>query len=236
MLFRSALATVILPTLSRQVASSEQTAYSRTLDWALRLVFLVALPATAALAILAFPLMVTLFHYGQFSATDASMASKSLIAFALGLTGFILVKVLAPGFYARKDTRTPAIIGAIAMGVNALVAVSLVFVFTLGHVGLALATSLAGIVNAVLLYIRLVSKTGFQPGDGWPAFLARVSLATLIMAALLAFGVAGDLAWLSHSVPKRILLLGFWVIAGGGVYLGSLYLLGLKVHRFVERP
>jgi putative peptidoglycan lipid II flippase len=234
--FGIALATVILPTLSRQVASSEQTAYSQTLDWALRLVFLVALPATAALAILAFPLMVTLFHYGQFSATDASMASKSLIAFALGLTGFILVKVLAPGFYARKDTRTPAIIGAIAMGVNALVAVSLVFVFTLGHVGLALATSLAGIVNAVLLYIRLVSKTGFQPGDGWPAFLARVSLATLIMAALLAFGVAGDLAWLSHSVPKRILLLGFWVIAGGGVYLGSLYLLGLKVHRFVERP
>jgi putative peptidoglycan lipid II flippase len=232
--FGIALATVILPTLSRQVASSEQTAYSRTLDWALRLVFLVALPATAALAILAFPLMVTLFHYGQFSATDASMASKSLVAFALGLTGFILVKVLAPGFYARKDTRTPAIIGAIAMMVNALAAVSLAF--TLGHVGLALATSLAGIVNAVLLYIRLVSKTGFQPGDGWPAFLARVSLATLIMSAFLGFGVAGDLAWLSHSVPKRILLLGFWVIAGGGVYLGSLYLFGLKVHRFVERP
>jgi len=234
--FGIALATVILPTLSRQVASSEQTAYSRTLDWALRLVFLVSLPATAALAILSFPLMVTLFQYGQFSETDASMASKSLIAFALGLTGFVLVKVLAPGFYARKDTRTPAIIGAIAMMVNALVAVSLVFVFTLGHVGLALATSLAGIVNAVLLYIRLVSKTGFRPGDGWPAFLARVSLATLIMSALLAFGVAGDLAWLSHSVPKRILLLGFWVVAGGGVYLGSLYLLGLKVHRFVERP
>ena len=232
--FGIALATVILPTLSRQVASSEQTAYSRTLDWALRLVFLVALPATAALAILAFPLMVTLFHYGQFSAADASMASKSLIAFALGLTGFILVKVLAPGFYARKDTRTPAIIGAIAMMVNALAAVSLAF--TLGHVGLALATSLAGIVNAALLYIRLVSKTGFQPGDGWPAFLARVSLATLIMSALLGFGVAGDLTWLSHSVSKRILLLGFWVVAGGAVYLGSLYLLGLKVHRFVERP
>jgi putative peptidoglycan lipid II flippase len=162
------------------------------------------------------------------------MASKSLIAFSLGLTGFILVKVLAPGFYARKDTRTPAIIGVIAMGVNALAAVSLAF--SLGHVGLALATSLAGIVNAALLYIRLVSKTEFQPGDGWPAFLARVSLATLIMSALLAFGVAGDLAWLSHSVPKRILLLGFWVVAGGGVYLGSLYLFGLKVHRFVERP
>jgi putative peptidoglycan lipid II flippase len=232
--FGIALATVILPTLSRQVASSEQTAYSRTLDWALRLVFLVALPAAAALAMLAFPLMVTLFHYGQFSATDASMASKSLIAFALGLTGFVLVKVLAPGFYARKDTRTPAIIGAIAMMVNALAAVSLAF--TLGHVGLALATSLAGIVNAALLYIWLISKTGFQPGDGWPLFLARVSLATLIMSALLGFGVAGDLVWLSHSVPKRILLLGFWVIAGGGVYLGSLYLLGLKVHRFVERP
>ena len=232
--FGIALATVILPTLSRQVASSEQKAYSRTLDWALRLVFLVSLPAAAALAMLAFPLMVTLFHYGQFSATDASMASKSLIAFALGLTGFVLVKVLAPGFYARKDTRTPAIIGAIAMMVNALAAVSLAF--TLGHVGLALATSLAGIVNAVLLYIRLISKTGFQPGDGWPLFLARVSLATLIMSALLGFGVAGDLAWLSHSVPKRILLLGFWVIAGGGVYLGSLYLLGLKVHRLVERP
>jgi len=101
---------------------------------------------------------------------------------------------------------------------------------------LALATSLAGIVNAVLLYIRLISKTGFQPGGGWPLFLARVSLATFIMSILLGFGVADDLTWLSHSVAKRIMLLGFWVVAGGGVYLGSLYLLGLKVHRFGGRP
>ena len=194
--FGVALATVILPMLSRQVAESDEDNYRKTLDWALRLVFLICLPAAAGLAVLAFPLMVTLFQYGAFSDDDALMASRALTAFALGLIGFVLVKVLAPGFYARKDTRTPVLIGAIAMAVNAVVAVGLVWHFA--HVGLALAT----IVMSALLYL----------GQGEPT------------------------KWLEGTLFQRIGWLFVWIISAGLVYFAALYLMGLRVHRLLERP
>ena len=232
--FGIALATVILPTLSRQIAQSQQEAYRQTLDWALQLVFLICLPAAAALVVLAFPLMVTLFQYGAFLASDATMAADSLRAFALGLVGFVLVKVLAPGFYARKDTRTPVLIGAIAMIINAVVAVLLVW--SLAHVGLALATSIAGLANAVLLYRRLVLKTGFALTSGWGLFLARVILATLLMSVVLFYGTGNDTTWVLASVWGRVGKLGLLICAGGLSYLAVLYLSGLQVHRLLGRP
>ena len=232
--FGVALATVILPMLSRQVAESDEDNYRKTLDWALRLVFLICLPAAAGLAVLAFPLMVTLFQYGAFSDDDALMASRALTAFALGLIGFVLVKVLAPGFYARKDTRTPVLIGAIAMGVNAVVAVGLVWHFA--HVGLALATSVAGLVNALLLYLRLKRSGHFGGGPGWPLFLVRVLLATIVMSALLYLGQGEPTQWLEGTLFQRIGWLFVWIISAGLVYFAALYLMGLRVHRLLERP
>jgi len=232
--FGVALATVILPMLSRQVAESDDDNYRKTLDWALRLVFLICLPAAAGLAVLAFPLMVTLFQYGAFSADDAVMASRALTAFALGLTGFVLVKVLAPGFYARKDTRTPVTVGAIAMIVNALVALALVW--HLAHVGLALATSVAGLVNALLLYLRLKSSGHFQKGAGWPLFLARVVLATLAMSALLYIGQGESTQWLEATLFQRVGWLLVWIISAALAYFAALYLMGLRIHRLLERP
>ena len=232
--FGVALATVILPMLSRQVAVSDNLNYCRTLDWALRLVFLICLPAAAGLAVLAFPLMVTLFQYGAFSADDAVMAGRALTAFAVGLTGFVLVKVLAPGFYARKDTRTPVVVGAIAMAVNALVA--LVLVWHLMHVGLALATSVAGLANAALLYRKLKRLGHFKTGQAWGLFLGRVGVATIAMAAALHFFQGGQMEWLAATLAERVVRLLILIIAGGIGYFGALYLMRLQVHRLLERP
>ena len=230
--FGIALAIVILPTLSAQYTRAAEGAFADTLDWALRLVFLVTVPAAAALAVLAFPLMVVLFQRGEFSPNDALMAARSLVAFALGLVPFALVKVLAPGFYARQDTKTPVRAGAVAMVVNALAAV--VLVFSLAHVGLALATSVAGVVNAVLLYRYLVRDTGFTPAAGWGGFLARITLATLAMVVLLWYGMGEAQIWLDAPVLERVGRLAGLVLAGGGVYLAALYLLGIRVHRFLR--
>ena len=232
--FGVALATVILPMLSRQVAESDEESYRKTLDWALRLVFLICLPAAAALAVLAFPLMVTLFQYGAFSGADAVMSARALAAFALGLTGFVLVKVLAPGFYARKNTRTPVVVGAIAMAINALVAVTLVW--QLAHVGLALATSIAGLANAILLYRKLGQMGHFTAGQGWTAFLIRVFLATVVMSSVLYVGQGEQQAWLEASLGTRVSHLLLWISVGGALYFCSLYLMGLRVHRLLERP
>ena len=232
--FGVALATVILPTLSRQVAQRSEESYRRTLDWALRLVFLISLPAAAALAILAFPLMVALFQYGAFSGEDAVMASRALAAFSIGLIGFVAVKVLAPGFYARKDTRTPVLIGAIAMAVNALVA--LLLVWDLAHVGLALATSAAGLVNAFLLYYRLTKLGHFIAGEGWLLFLVRVVVATVVMSTLLYLAQGLQSEWLAASLFERVSRLSFLIGSGALAYFGVLYVTGLRVHQLLVRP
>ena len=232
--FGVALATVILPTLSRQVAKKDEESYQETLDWALRLVFLICLPAAAALAILAFPLMVALFQYGAFSGEDAVMASRALAAFSIGLIGFVIVKVLAPGFYARKDTRTPVLIGAVAMGVNALVAV--VLVWDLAHVGLALATSAAGLVNAFLLYHRLSKLGRFNASAGWGLFLARVVVATAAMSVFLYFAQGLQSEWLAAGLVERVGRLSLLIVSGALAYFGALYATGLRVHQFLVRP
>ena len=166
--FAIAIATVILPTLSGQRARADDPAFASTLAWAIRCVLLIAIPATVALAILAEPLLATLFQYGAFSEGDRTMAAASLRAYTLGLGAFMLVKVLAPGFYAREDMRTPVRIGIIAMVANMLLNAAFVFPLmwwlNLGHVGLALATSVAAWLNAMLLY-RGLRRGAVLPAD-----------------------------------------------------------------------
>jgi len=232
--FGIALATVILPSLSQQHAKGDHGEFSRLLDWALRWVFLIGAPATAALVVLAGPLLATFFHFGAFGDHDVRMSAQALIAFSVGLLGFILVKVLAPGFYARQNTKTPVRIGMIAMAVNILLSLGLVFV--LKHTGLALAISLAAIVNAFLLYRLLRREQIYTPGDGWRRFFLQILVATGIMAALLVWG-AGDLDhWLANRASVRIMHLAALVAGGALVYFGVLIAVGVRPRQLLHRP
>ena len=170
--FGIAIATVILPSLSAHTAAARGEQFSLTLDWAVRMVLLIAVPAALALLVLAGPILVTLFQYRAFGMDDVAMSALSLSAYAAGLPAFIAVKVLAPGFYARQDTKTPVKIAIIAMASNmvlnlAFVASLLAIGFRGPHTGLALASSLAAYINAGLLYRMLRRQGAYQPERGW---------------------------------------------------------------------
>lgn len=224
--FGIALATVILPSLSRRHASNSREDFSHLLDWGLRWVFVIGLPASVALVVLAGPLLATFFHFGAFGEHDVRMSAAALTAFSFGLLGFILVKILAPGFYARQDTKTPMRIGVVAMLANIIL--SLALVYPLGHVGLAVAISVAAFVNAALLYRRLRHENVYQPGAGWSVFFARVGIASAAMGAVLYFGVGDLTSWIHANPLDRTWRLLFWVAAGLLVYGASVLLLGLR--------
>lgn len=224
--FAIALATVLLPRLSRQHARAEGEHFSSSLDWALRVVLLVGIPSTIGLALLAGPMLSTLFQHGEFSSADVYMARLSLIAYSLGLLGFMLVKVLAPAYFARQDMRTPVKIAVAALVANMLM--NLMLIFTLAHAGLALATSLASFINAGLLYRGLRRSGIYTPGGGWSAFAVRLALANLGLFLLLWFGPAGLGEWIRWGVWERLLQLLGWVVAGVLVYAVLLLAVGLR--------
>ncbi len=224
--FGVALATVILPNLSEKHAVASMEEFSNLLDWAMRWVFVVVIPATVALMVLAGPLLATLFQYGAFTGHDVVMASRSLVAFALGLIGFVLVKVLANGFYARQDTKTPVRIAVVAMVVNILL--SLALVYFLDHVALALAPSIAAFVNAALLYRRLRSERVYRPIAGWGGFLARVLASSLLMGVVLWWGTGAVETWIDAGAVDRVLRLCLWMGAGMAVYFSCILALGLR--------
>ena len=182
--FGVGIATVILPSLSRQHTRGGE-GYNHTMDWALRMVLLVALPATLALVTLAQPLLFTLFQYGEYAARDIVMASYSLKAYALGLAAFMLIKVLASGYFSRQDTKTPVKIGVIAMGIKMLLNIAFVlplhFIWHIGHVGLALATAASACLNAGLLFRGLLSQGVYQPANTWRRFFIQSALANVFM-------------------------------------------------------
>lgn len=239
--FSIALATVILPGLAAHHAQDSRERFSATLDWALRLTLLITLPAAVALAVLAGPLTATIFGYGEFGAHDVRMAALALAGYAPGLLGFSLVKVLAPGYFARQDARTPVRLGLIALGVNLGFNVLVVLpAFAVGfpapHVLLAVSTSLSGLINAVLLW-RGLAREGFcRPRQGWSGMLSRILVATLVMAALV-WWLAGILqSWVDASPLERAWRCALCVVAGAGTYFGCLLLLGMRPHHFMGRP
>ncbi len=228
-----ALGTVLLPSLSKHHADRSREAYSQLLDWGLRLTVLLTVPAAAALAVLAVPLIATLFHHGAFGAEDVWMTRRALVAYAVGLIGLILVKVLAPGFYARQDIRTPVRFAVITL--LATQAMNLAFIFPLRHAGLALAISLGACLNAALLYRRLRRDGIYQPQPGWPAFLAKVAAAVAAMGALLAWLAGPDGAWLQAGALARAGHLAALVAAGAAAYFAALWLLGVRLSQFYRR-
>lgn len=232
-LFGIALATVTLPYLSRHHANASTREFSRTVDWSLKLVFLIALPAAVGLILLAGPLVATIFHGGEFTAFDVEMTALSLQAFSLGLIGFSVVKILAPAYFAREDTKTPVKIGLIALLVNFLLSVTLAWGLTRAgyegtHAGLALAISIAALVNGWLLYRGLRRDGVLAEKSGWPLFLVRLAAANAAMAIALA-QLARPLAWwLESGLLGRSLWLALTIAAGAGVYFLALFLLGVR--------
>ena len=233
--FGIAVATVILPNLSQKHAQASPEAFSHTLDWALRVVVIIGAPATIGLMILAGPMLTAFFQYGEFSGHDVRMATMSLVAFSFGLLGFIFVKVLAPGFYAQQNTRTPVRIGIIAMVTN--MGLNIIFVVAMNmleipgsHAGLALATSLSAFLNALLLYRTLLKQGVYRPQAGWRHLMLQVLFASALMALLLWFG-SGDVAqWAEWRWYVRIMHLALWVCLGALVYFVCLRFAGLRLH------
>ena len=228
-----ALGTILLPTLSRHHAAGAPAEYSRLLDWGLRLTLLLALPAAAALAVLALPLIATLFHYGRFSEVDAWMTREALVAYSIGLVGLILVKILAPGFYARQNVMTPVKIGLITLA--ATQAMNLVFVGTLKHTGLALAIGLGACLNALLLYLNLRKQNIYVPEPGWLRFALKVFAAVLAMAAALWFAMGPAAQWLHAAWQWKVGMMAGLVLLGTAVYAACLYALGFRLRDFAIR-
>lgn len=226
--FGIAIATVILPSLSKKHAAKSGEAFSNTIDWAIRLVLLIGWPAAVAIATISQPLLSTLFQYGEFKQFDVQMASQSLMAYSVGLLAFMLIKILAPGFYARQNTKTPVKIGIVTLVVNMVLMLALIY--PLKHAGLALATSLAAWLNAGLLYWYLRKDGAYQPGKGWWLFLARLLLAGGTMAYVLWYlAGAGDIEqWFNWSATQRAGQMSIVVLAGIASYFAVLIVLGLR--------
>ena len=229
----AALGTILLPSLSRYHASANQREYSNLLDWGLRLTLLLAAPAALALAVLAVPLIATLFHHGAFTGDDVFQTRQALVAYSIGLVGLILVKVLAPGFYARQNVRTPVKIGLITL--VATQAMNLAFIGWLQHAGLALSIGLAACLNAALLYRGLRRHDVYHPQPGWMAFSLKLLAALAIMGGALWLARGGDAAWLAYPLPERLIRLGLLVGLGVIAYFATLWVLGFRLSDFKRR-
>jgi len=238
--FGVAIATVILPNLSRHYIAESQRAFSETLDWALKTILMIAVPAAVALALLAEPILLTLFYYGEvMTMRDMSMAALSLRAYAAGLIGFMLIKVLAPGFFARQDMRTPVRIGIIAMvanmALNLLLVIPLHAYWQIGHMGLATATSISAFINALLLFLALRRDHIYRPAAGWLRFfvvlLCAVTAMLVVLIILLGY-MGGTEAWQQQSWWQRVFDIILLCCAGFMAYAGSLFMAGFRLSDF----
>ncbi|WP_404408483.1 murein biosynthesis integral membrane protein MurJ [Pseudidiomarina marina] len=222
-LFGIAIATVILPALSSRHVDKSAEEFSRTLDWGIRTVVLLGLPAMCGLIVLAEPMLMVLFMRGEFTPEDARLASYSLFAYGSGLLSFMLVKVLATGFYSRQDTKRPVKYGIIAMVTNMVF--NIIFAIPYGYVGLAIATSLSAAVNAGLLGYNLWRDGVLKRYPGTLTYLSKVALAVAAMVAVVLYLVPARSWWLAAEFIDRVWQLALLIGAGGGTYLLSLLLL-----------
>ena len=228
----AALGTILLPSLAKYHANQKFDEYSKLLDWGLRLTLLLAAPAALALAIIAVPLITTLFHHGAFGDTDVFKTRDALVAYSLGLLGLILIKVLAPGFYARQNVRTPVKIALFTLFSTQILNLILIFGFKLAHAGLALSIGLAACLNALLLYRGLRRHGIYTPQPGWPVFYAKLLTAMVIMGVTLWF-VSGDAAdWLHWNLMERLMRLSALVTIGAVAYFSALWLTGFRLGDF----
>lgn len=228
--FGVAIATVILPHLSRRHAEQNNERYSRALDWGLRLILLIGLPAGIGLAVFSMPMIACCFSYGKFNLNDLLQTQKSLIALGSGVPAFMMIKVLASGFYARQDIKTPVKIGAIAMVVNSILCA--VLIWPLAHAGLALSSTLAGYVNCGLLIFLLLRKKIYHPAKAWLKFIMQLLFANTLIAVYLYYASGDVETWLHLSSVMRLMLLFAHVIVAILIYFSALYLTGVRPRQF----
>ncbi len=231
----AALGTILLPSLAKYHAGGKFDDYSKLLDWGLRLTLLLAAPAALALAIIAVPLITTLFYHGAFTANDVLKTRDALVAYSIGLLGLILVKVLAPGFYARQNVRTPVKIALFTLFMTQLFNIVFIYGLNLAHAGLALSIGLAACLNATLLYRGLRRHGIYKPQPGWPAFYTKLAIAILVMGLALWFSGGDPADWMRWSLMERLLRLSLIVALGAVSYFAALWLTGFRLQDFKRR-
>jgi putative peptidoglycan lipid II flippase len=224
--FAIAISTVILPSLSRKNASASVDEFAVTLDWALRMILLIGLPSALALFFLAEPLLATLFGYGTMTTTDVLQAGQSLRAYSCGLLAFMLIKVLAPGYFARQDMKTPVKIAIQAMVANMVFNLLLIYPFE--HVGLAAATAMSAFLNAGLLLYGLLKIGVFKWQKGWVLMLFRLGSACAVLVLSIVLLDVELQEWLDWNVWQRVMRMSFMVLVGVSSYLFVLFALGLR--------
>lgn len=228
-----AVGTILLPSLSRYHAAANRAEYSRLLDWGLRVTVLLAAPAAVALAVLALPLIAMLFQYGRFGPEDAWMTQRALVAYSVGLLGMILVKILAPGFYARQNIATPVKIGVLTLIATQLM--NLAFIGLLRHAGLALAIGLGACLNAFLLYRVLRREQVYVPQPGWPLFILKVVVSVAFMAIVLFTTMGEPSWWLQASWQRKVPAVLGLVMLGAATYAACLLAFGFRPRDFSRR-
>jgi len=220
-----------LPSLSKAHANNDDKEYSSLMDWGLRLTFLLAMPASILLMTLAVPFTATLFNYGKFNAVDVNMTAYAVIAYGVGLIGLIVVRILAPGFYAKQDIRTPVKIAVFVLILTQLM--NLFFVPIFAHAGLALSIGIGACGNAAILFYMLRKKGIYQPEKGWKIFFLKLAVA-LVLLAVASIWSASYFDWIGMQTHPlyRMGALAIVMIVCGVVYFGALLLLGFRIRHF----
>ncbi len=226
-----ALGTILLPSLSKAHANNDDREYSSLMDWGLRLTFLLAMPASILLMTLAVPFTATLFNYGKFNAVDVNMTAYAVIAYGVGLIGLIVVRILAPGFYAKQDIRTPVKIAVFVLILTQLM--NLLFVPVFAHAGLALSIGIGACGNAAILFYMLRKKGIYQPEKGWKIFFLKLAVALVLLAAVSIWS-ASYFDWIGMQTHPlyRMGALAIVMIVCGVIYFGTLLLLGFRIRHF----
>ena len=230
-----AISTILLPSLSKYHADNNTLEYSRLLDWGLRLSIMLTLPAALALGMISVPLLATFFQHGAFAARDVLMTSQALIGYSVGLLGLILVKILAPGFYARQDIKTPVKIGIVTLLATQAMNVLFLYGMDLQHAGLALSIGLAACLNSAILFYYLRKRGIYQPEPGWAKFFFKIVIAMSALALTLWLGMGTEQSWLDSTGWPRILRLAALVAGGVVAYFSVLGLLGFRLKDFSKR-
>ncbi len=229
-----AIGVVLMPQLAAAKAANDAAKYSGMLDWGLRIVVLLALPCAVALLTFATPLVATLYHYGAFTDRDVAQTTTALMGYGAGLVGLVAIKVLAPGFYASQDVKTPVQIAVVVLILTQILNVVLVPYFA--HAGLALAIGIGALVNALCLLVGLMRRGSYKPAPGWGIFLLQVLAATALLAVFLLWA-AGAVGWvaLKTAALQRIGLLALVICTGAAIYFIALWISGLKLKQLMRR-
>ena len=228
-----ALGVVLMPQLAAAKAANDAVQYSAMLDWALRLVVLLAVPSAVALLTFAEPLVATLYHYGAFTDGDVRQTTHALMGYGVGLLGLVAIKVLAPGFYASQDIRTPVRIAVAVLVITQLL--NLVLVPYFQHAGLALAIGIGALINALWLLTGLIQRGSYRPSPGWMLFVLQITAASALLAVFL-WWAASAVSWtgLRAVAGQRIGLLTLVLAGSAALYFAALWVAGLKVRQLVR--